>query len=141
VIRKLRSGIPDLFLFVIFNIFELTMAHPQDHAKSSVKKFGGKPEDYIHLHNWMDETKAWIGHSNHRIFRHHSEGIFEMEKVFGPSFVNSDGKTVYTRYVGEQHVKEDCWNYIPTAKEWIEAITSEKKPMWMLRTMDLKITD
>jgi hypothetical protein len=70
------------------------MAHPQDHAKSSVKKFGGKPEDYIHLHNWMDETKAWIGHSNHRIFRHHSEGIFEMEKVFGPSFVNSDGKTV-----------------------------------------------
>ena len=64
-----------------------------------------------------------------------------MEKIFGPSFVNSDGKTVYTRYVGEQHVREDCWNYIPTAKEWIDAITSAQKPMWMLRTMDLKITD
>ena len=117
------------------------MAHPQEHAKSSVKKFGGVPEDYIHLHNWMDETKAWVGHSNHRMFRHHSEGIFEMEKVFGPSFVNSDGKTVYTRYVGEQHVKEDCWKYIPTAKEWLDALTAEKKPMWMLRTMDLKVTD
>jgi hypothetical protein len=117
------------------------MAHPQEHAKSSVKKFGGVPEDYIHLHNWMDETKAWVGHSNHRMFRHHSEGIFEMEKVFGPSFVNSDGKTVYTRYVGEQHVKEDCWNYIPTAKEWIDAMLAEKKPMWMIRTMDLKVTD
>jgi hypothetical protein len=64
-----------------------------------------------------------------------------MEKVFGPSFVNSDGKTVYTRYVGEQHVKEDCWNYIPTAKEWIDAMLAEKKPMWMIRTMDLKVTD
>jgi len=83
------------------------MAHPLLHAKSSVKKFGGKVEDYIHLHNWMDETKAWVGHSYHRMFRHHSEGIFEMEKIFGDSFINSDDKVVYTRYVGEQHVKED----------------------------------
>ncbi len=35
------------------------------------------PEDYMHLHNWMDETKGWVGNSNHRIFRHHSEGIFQ----------------------------------------------------------------
>ena len=39
------------------------MAHPILHAKSSVKKFGGKWEDYIHLHNWLDETKSWYGHS------------------------------------------------------------------------------
>ena len=32
--------------------------HPILHAKSSVKKFGGKWEDYIHIHNWFDETKA-----------------------------------------------------------------------------------
>ena len=76
------------------------MAHPQLHAKSSVKKFGGKEEDYIDIHNWFDETKSWIGHSHHRAFRHHSEGIFECEKKFGESFVNSDGKVVYTRYVG-----------------------------------------
>ncbi len=31
------------------------MAHPNLHAKSSAKKFGGKPEDYIHLHEWLDE--------------------------------------------------------------------------------------
>jgi hypothetical protein len=117
------------------------MAHPLQHAKSSVNKFGGNPEDYIHLHNWLDETKAWFGHSFHRIFRHHSEGIFEMEKIFGPEFKNSDGKTVYTRYVGEQHVREDCNNYIPTAKEWIDGLTAEKKPMWMIRTMELKIED
>ena len=113
------------------------MAHPYEHAKSSVKRFGGIPEDYIHIHNWFDETKAWIGHSKHRMFRHHSEGIFECEKVFGPYFENSDGKIVYTRYVGEQHVKEDCNNYIPTAKEWVDNINTPTE--WMIKT--LKIED
>jgi hypothetical protein len=54
-------------------------------------------------------------------------------------FTNSDGKTVYTRYVGEQHVKEDCYNYIPTAREWIQAIESKEKPMWMIRTLDINV--
>jgi hypothetical protein len=117
------------------------MAHPLIHSKSSVKKYGGKVEDYIHIHNWFDETKAWVGHSTHRMFRHHSEGIFECQKIFGESFINSDGKTVYTRYVGEDHVKEDCYNYIPAAKEWIKAIESKEKPMWMMRTLDLKFDD
>ena len=113
------------------------MAHAAEHAKSSVRKWGGVVEDYIDIHSWFDETKAWLGHSKHRLFRHHSEGIFECEKVFGISFVNSDGKTVYTRYVGEQHVKEDCFGYIPTAKEWIDNLDSPKE--WMIRT--LKIED
>jgi hypothetical protein len=48
------------------------MAHPHEHAKSSVKKWGGKLEDYTDIHDWFDETKAWYGHSMHRLFRHHS---------------------------------------------------------------------
>lgn len=112
------------------------MAHPNEHAKSSVKKWGGVPEDYLHIHEWFDATKAWIGHSVHRMFRHHSEGIFECEKVFGVSFVNSSGKTVYTRYVGEQHVKEDCYGKIPSAKEWIDNFNTPKE--WMLRTQKIE---
>lgn len=115
------------------------MAHPLQHSKSSVNKWGGRIEDYIDIHNWFDETKSWVGSSYHRMFRHHSEGIFECEKKFGMSFVNSDGKTVYTRYVGEQHVKEDCYNYIPSAREWIQSLESKEKPMWMIRTLDLNL--
>jgi len=114
------------------------MAHPVAHSKSSAKKFGGKWEDYIHLHEWMDETKSWYGHSIHRMFRHHSEGIFEIEKKFGLSFINSDDKVVYTRYVGEQHVKEDCNNYIPSAKEWVLAIENKEMPLWMIKTIKLE---
>jgi hypothetical protein len=108
------------------------MAHPINHAKSSVRKWGGTTDDYIKIHDWFDETKAWIAHSRHRLFRHHSEGIFECERVFGKTIVNSDGKTVYVRYIGEQHVKEDCNGYIPTAKEWIDGMTEPK--VWMIKT-------
>jgi hypothetical protein len=115
------------------------MAHPLLHCKSSIKKFGGCEDDYIRIHEWFDETKSWVGHSIHRMFRHHSEGIFECEKVFGKSFINSEGKTVYTRYVGEQHVKEDCNGTIPSAKDWVDAITSkEPPPIWMRKTLPIE---
>jgi hypothetical protein len=55
--------------------------------------------------------------------------------------VNSDGRTVYTRYVGEQHVKEDCNNYIPSAKEWIIGLNTNPKPIWMTRTMRIETAD
>ena len=86
------------------------MAHPILHAKSSAKLFGGKWEDYIHLHQWLDETKGWYGHSLHRMFRHHSEGIFEMEQRFGSSFENSDGLIE----------KLESWIFV----EWSKAIIS-----------------
>lgn len=113
------------------------MPHPLEHAKSSVQKWGGTESDYLYLHEWLDETKAWVGHSVHRAFRHHSEGIFEMEKRFGKSFKNSDSVRVYTRYVGERHVREDCNGYIPTAKEWIDAIKG-KPPLWAIKTLKIK---
>ena len=116
---------------------KLKHMHPYQHAVSSSRKWGGKPEEYLKYHEWFDETKAWIGHSKHRMFRHHSEGIFECEKTFGTYFINSDGRTVYTRYVGEQHVKEDCNGYIPTAKEWVDNINTPTQ--WMIKT--LKIED
>jgi len=114
------------------------MAHPYEHSRTCVKRWGGKEEDYLPLNNWLDETKAWIPHSIHRIFRHHSEGIFECEKVFGPFIINSDGRRVYTRYICEQHIREDCNGKIPTAKEWVKAITGKKVPVWARRTLKIQ---
>ena len=117
------------------------MAHPLLHSKSSVRKWKGQVSDYQAIHEWFDETKAWIGHSKHRMFRHHSEGIFEMEQRFGPEFKNSDGKTVYTRYVGEQHVREDCDGYIPSAKEWFMIVENKQRPIWATKTQKLEFED
>lgn len=104
------------------------MAHPYHHALSSVKKWGGKPEDYQTIHDWFDESKAHVADFRHRALRHHSEGIFMAEKIFGTTITNSDGRVVPVRYIGEQHVKEDLGK-IPTVADWLLNIQPET---WML---------
>ena len=73
------------------------------------------------------------------MFRHHTMGIHEGEIKFGTHFTNSDGKVVYTRYIMTDHIKEDCYNFVPTPKDWMDALQSKEKPMWMLRTLDLNL--
>ena len=105
------------------------MAKPYIHAKSSAKRYGGQPEDYLDIHNWFDETKAHMPDNRHRALRHHSEGIFLCERIFGVTRVNSDGKTYSVRDIGEQHVLEDFGNrFIPTAQDYL---TNMSLQLWM----------
>jgi hypothetical protein len=106
------------------------MSKPWIHSLSSAKRFGGKPEDYIDIHNWFDETKGWIADSRHRAIRHHSQGIFECEKVFGVVITNSAGKQISVRDIGEQHVLEDNGNrFIPSAQDYLQEIELKE---WMV---------
>lgn len=66
------------------------MTHTYYHAKSSARVFGGVPEDYLAVHNWFDSTKSSFCDFRHRALRHHAEGIFECERVFGTTITNSD---------------------------------------------------
>jgi hypothetical protein len=95
------------------------MSHPYHHALSSAKTYGGKWEDYIKIHNWFDETKSAFPDMRHRAMRHHAEGIFWCEQIFGVVVTNSDGKNVPVRFIGEQHIKEDI-GFIPTIKDYLE---------------------
>lgn len=104
------------------------MAHPYHHALSSVKKWGGIVQDYLPIHDWFDESKAYMADFRHRALRHHSEGIFMAEKVFGKTLQNSDGRVVPVRWVGEQHVQEDLGR-IPTVADWFTMIRPDS---WML---------
>ena len=104
------------------------MAHPWHHAVSSARKYGGRPEDYLEIHGWFDASKSQFADFRHRALRHHAFGIFEAERVFGVTVLNSDGRTVPVRFVGEQHVREDCGGVIPSAQDWLRTIPS--KP-WM----------
>ncbi len=56
---------------------------PLLHARRSALEFGGKPEDYIDIHNWFDQTKAHIPDASHRLVLHNSFGIFLCEQQFG----------------------------------------------------------
>ena len=105
------------------------MTHPHYHAVSSAKLFGGSAEDYLPIHNWFDATKESFPDFRHRALRHHAEGIFECERVFGVTITNSDAKQVPVRYVAEQHVMEDCGR-IPSVADWLSRIQPEA---WMSR--------
>jgi len=105
------------------------MSHPYHHALSSAKTYGGKWEDYIKIHDWFDETKAHYPDMRHRALRHHAEGIFWCEQIFGTVITNSDGKNVPVRFIGEQHIKEDI-GFIPTIKQYLDNMSTEG---WMFK--------
>jgi hypothetical protein len=64
----------------------------------------------------------------HRALRHHSEGIFMLETLFGATMTLSTGRVLPVRFVGEQHVLEDLGR-IPTVADWLGKIRPES---WML---------
>jgi hypothetical protein len=132
------------------------MAHPHHHAVSSSRKWGGTPEDYIEIHSWFDETKAFLPDFRHRALRHHAEGIFLCERIFGYTITLSTcakcgetkdehweygdenlhvfiPKLIPVRWIGEQHVREDL-GFIPPASQWLERIAVEP---WMNRSRKL----
>lgn len=94
---------------------------PYIHAKNSANKYGGKPEDYMHIHEFFDSSKIAYAEIKHRAMLHNTFGIFMIEKVFGSTFVNSDGKVVSVRDVAEDHVVQDL-GFIPTVEDWVKEI-------------------
>ena len=76
------------------------MAHPYHHALSSVKKWGGTVDDFIAVHTWFDQSKEISADFRHRALRHHAEGIFMAETIFGSTLTLSTGRIIPTRWVG-----------------------------------------
>lgn len=100
---------------------------PWLHAKSSARKHGGKPEDYLPIHDLLDSTKSAHASIKHRAVLHNAFGIYLVEKVFGTVLTNSDGREYSVRDVAEQHVLEDLGT-IPSLDDWLRCMTLEQ---WM----------
>lgn len=109
------------------------MAHPYHHSLSSVKTWGGAVADYLPVHDWFDQSKKIVADFRHRALRHHAEGIFMAETIFGTTITLSTGRIVPVRWIGEQHVREDL-GFIPSFADWAKAIRPEP---WMGRALRL----
>jgi len=81
------------------------------------------------LRQWFDQSKAILADPRHRALRHHAEGIFMLESVFGATIDNADGRVVPVRLIGEQHVREDLGS-VPSFADWARLFTPQA---WMLR--------
>lgn len=71
------------------------------------------------IHDFFDSSKAHFPDMRHRAMFHHTFGIYIVEKVFGTYIVNSDGKKVQVRDIGEQHVLDDL-GFIPTVQDYFK---------------------
>lgn len=105
------------------------MAHSYHHAVSSARRWGGQPADYQAVHDWMDGSKLILADFRHRALRHHAEGCWAAEAVFGVTITNTAGRIVPVRFIAEQHIVEDLGR-IPSFADWARAIRPEP---WMGR--------
>lgn len=102
------------------------MSKPYIHSVNSAKRYGGIPEDYIDIHEFMDSTKGAIPTPIHRAILHSSfacqpDGI--LERIFGKTRTNSDGRVYSTRDIFEEHILEDFGNkFIPTLQDYLQDI-------------------
>jgi hypothetical protein len=94
---------------------------PYLHGLVSARKFGGKPEDYQEIHDFLDSSKAAFPDMRHRAILHSSFGIYICEKVFGINIENSAGQLVSVRDIAEQHVIDDMGR-IPTVQDYLSGM-------------------
>ena len=114
------------------------MAKPWIHAESSARRWGGKPQDYIEIHDFMDSSKSAFPDNRHRALTHNSWFIWIVERVFGHNIevdlglcdngpCDKCGQTGYStrlvsvRDICEQHILEDFGNkFIPSPQDYLE---------------------
>jgi len=88
------------------------------HAKSAAHKWGGKPEDYIEIEEFIDSSKKVIGDSRHRSMYHHTLGVWLCQEIFGRTIQVAEHKVVPVRLIAEQHIIEDL-GWLPSPADYI----------------------
>ena len=104
---------------------------PYLHSRIHSKKYGGKPEDYQDIDDFIDSSKAAMPDVRHRAILHSAFGCFVVEQVFGRTRVNSDGKTYSPRDVAEDHILQDIGK-IPTMEQYLNNMQIQP---WMSGTL------
>jgi len=106
------------------------------HAKSAAHKWGGEPEDYLPIEEFIDSSKQVIGDARHRSLYHHTLGVFLCQEIFGKTLVIPKGPPgskvqrtirVPVREIAERHIIEDL-GWLPSPSDYIKEMTG--KP-WM----------
>ena len=96
------------------------------HAKSSARKWGGTPDIYLPIHDFLDSSKQVVADVRHRALYHHTMGAYLCERVFGttidiPKKSGTGVVQVPVREVALRHIEEDN-GWIPTFADYIDGM-------------------
>lgn len=96
---------------------------PEVHAEATAVRLGGKPEDYLDIHELLDSSREAFADTRHRTLTHNSWFISEIiPRIFGSARVNSDGTKYSVIDVAEHHVLEDFRTFIPSAADFLREV-------------------
>lgn len=90
-----------------------------DHSRLSVRKFGGKENDYYPIHKFIDSSKLFYFNVRHRLLLHNMYGIELTVKKFGDTINNSDNRVILMRDIAAEHCKEDLNGRVPSLQDWL----------------------
>ena len=98
------------------------MANPMVHSRSSVKRWGGKVEDYMAIHKLLDSPKATMNNNTSRMLTHNNWFAYEViPLIFGYNIINSDGRSVDVVDIAMLHIAEDFRHkFIPTPQDYLQ---------------------
>lgn len=96
---------------------------PLQHSLISVRRYGGTFRDYQVFHSFIDSSKAVFASVQHRIFFHSDWGGSVCRRVFGTFLTNSDGASVETDRLFEDHMVEDLGRVVSLGN-WLREVRS-----------------
>ena len=104
--------------------------NPEIHSKSSVKRWHGTIDNYIQIHEFLDEVKGTMNNNSARMITHNIWFCQRViPRVFGYNIINSDGKSVDTVDIAMLHVAEDFkMRFVPTVQDYLQHLNVQP---WM----------
>jgi hypothetical protein len=105
---------------------------PLQHAQITARRYGGRWQDWIGIHNWIDRSKALFPGMRHRMFLHSDFGEWLTVRIHGDAIEAEDGTTVTTPDLFRDHQVEDLGRVVKLS-EWLREIdathwTRRRKP-------------
>lgn len=101
---------------------------PIYHANAAARRYGGAPEDYLDIHDFLDSSKSAHPDVRHRAALHSTFAYGVCERVFGATVRNSDGAEFPVRGVVEDHLATDCAGRIPSPRDYLVNMVEQE---WM----------
>jgi len=114
------------------------------HAVSASHKWGGTPEDYLPIEEFIDSSKKTFGDFRHRAMYHHTLGVYLCEDLFGKtiSLEKAVGRSkeygditktvqIPVRLIAERHIVEDL-GFLPSPEHYLKNIPFDSdETRWM----------